>query len=160
MHALNIHRYLPSAALALALLIGPACQRGHEPGTEHRFASNRWMIETYSNESIEQAILVEQTLYPHHFVTGAPTLNSLGEHDLTILATYHREHPGTINIRQGEADDQLYEQRLAAVERHLSQAGVDTATVTLADDLPGGLGRPSYEPDEQALEGLEGLEDL
>lgn len=50
------------------------------------------MMESFSEESAHDAIIRRGTVFPYHFISGAPTLNELGEHDLDVLANHYKDH--------------------------------------------------------------------
>lgn len=102
--------------------------------------TNKRMIESLRQTSISSAIIVQRTLYPYHFVPGTTALNELGRHDLALIGEHLRRYPGAVNVRRGEASDELYASRVAAVRRVLTLAGVDDATLTTRDTHAGGTG--------------------
>ena len=104
---------------------------------------NAWLAASVTENAVNQAIIAQHTIYPYHFVASAAVLNELGQHDLQVLADHYAEHPGPLNIRQGNAPPNLYEARKTAVIDSLVKAGVDTSRVTIGDALPGGEGMPS-----------------
>ncbi|MEX2673789.1 MAG: hypothetical protein WD294_16945 [Phycisphaeraceae bacterium] len=105
-------------------------------------ATNRWAVETYSEDSAGLAIIRQRTVYPHHFVTDVSVLNELGAHELGILAPHLREHGGKLNVARGGADNDLYQRRLDSVQNYLLDAGLEEEQIALADELPGGEGLP------------------
>jgi hypothetical protein len=101
------------------------------------------LVNTLNNIQVENAIITQHTLYPYHFVTDGEGLNDLGQRDFAVLAKHFQEHPGVLNVRQGEASVKLYTARLAQVQSQLSAAGVDVSRMIISDGLPGGPGLPS-----------------
>jgi hypothetical protein len=101
------------------------------------------LARSVTENAVNQAIIAQHTVYPYHFVTSAAVLNELGQHDLQVLAAHYAEHPGQLNIRQGDAPPDLYEARRAVVMDSLVKAGVDVSRVAIGDGLPGGEGMPS-----------------
>jgi hypothetical protein len=98
------------------------------------------LVNSVNNLQVENAIVTQHTLYPYHFVTGGAGLNDLGQRDLMVLARHFKEHPGTLNVRQGETGPELYRARVAQVQSRLKEAGLDVGRVTIADGTPGGPG--------------------
>ncbi len=130
--------------LILPLFVALGC--AHEPETvDDTPALNRWMVETYQANAIENAILEDRTLYPYHFVSGSEQLNQLGSARLDVLGNHFirtgREHE--LNVRRGSTSDDLYHARRDAVVRRLGELGVEVSKVSLKDGLPGGDGAPS-----------------
>jgi len=101
------------------------------------------LIKAINNIGLENAIVVQHTLYPYHFVANGDGLNDLGRRDFGVLASHYKEHPGPLTIRQGDAPAELYERRVAHVSQRLQQAGVEVSRVGLSDGMPGGTGMPS-----------------
>jgi outer membrane protein OmpA-like peptidoglycan-associated protein len=56
-----------------------------------------------------------------------------------------RDYPVNLNVKQGDASDQLYDLRKKSVRSFLQAHGVDTDKLTLVDGLPGGDGIPSQQ---------------
>ncbi len=101
------------------------------------------LVNTINNIGVENAIIAQRTLYPYHFVADGEQLNELGQRDFGVLARHFKEHPGVLNVRQGQASPELYEARIAQVLSGLKQAGVETNRVSISDAMPGGSGMPS-----------------
>lgn len=110
---------------------------------EARAALNAWLVNTFEDAAIDNAIIVQYTLFPYHFVNNAAALNELGRHDLDVLAAHYKGHPGPLNVRQGGVPAELYEARVREVTWQLVMAGVDRDRITVADGLPGGDGMES-----------------
>ncbi len=87
------------------------------------------LVPTLNNIGVENAILAQHTLYPYHFVLDGAELNELGQRDFAVLARHFVEHPGLLNIRQGEGiAPELYKARVAYVTSRLKEAGVEPRT--------------------------------
>ena len=56
-----------------------------------------------------------------------------------------QRHAVELNVRQGQAPDDLYAGRLETVMRHLRQAGVAADRMKVGDELAGGDGMTSSE---------------
>ena len=106
--------------------------------TVDRPAINAGLLDSYNDIAIQNAIIAQHTLFPYHFVPNAAKLNSLGQKDLAILAKHFCENPGKLNVSQGDIESELYQERLNTVRTELTQAGVDTSRIALADGMPGG----------------------
>lgn len=106
-------------------------------------AGNRWMADHVRDAAVAGAILRQHTLYPYHFQDNTDQLNALGQRDLNVLVTHYRNAPGPINVRRGETPEALYDARVNAVRKHLTDAGLDTNRIALADADPGGSGMAS-----------------
>jgi hypothetical protein len=96
-----------------------------------------------NNESVDNGILAQHTLFPHHFVVNAARLNELGRRDLGVLARHFLTAPGEVNVRRGTVTAQLYEARVASVRQHMIEMGVDPERITISEGLPAGSGMRS-----------------
>ncbi len=105
--------------------------------------TNAWLVRSYSDDAIKNAIIVQHTLYPYHFVSGSAELNALGEHDLAILAGHFKKYAGTLNVRRGPETAELYAARLKAAIEGLQLAGIDENSISISDGMPGGEGMSS-----------------
>jgi hypothetical protein len=112
---------------------------------------NMWAGDHIRDASLREAVLSQRTLYPYHFVVGAAELNELGWRDMEMLAAHFALHGGELSVRRGDADEELYGERMRAVELALAAAGVEPGRVRLSDALPGGAGITA----ERMLEVLE-----
>ncbi len=129
---------LPCGALLLA---GCGGKRVHDDAPFG--SSGAAMVQMLNNESVDNGILAQHTLFPHHFVVNAAKLNELGRRDLGVLARHFVTAPGQVNVRRGTASATLYEARVATVRQRMVEAGVDPERITITSDLPGGSGMPS-----------------
>ena len=120
----------------MSILIAAAA--GCNPQPEDRRQQNIWLRESISDTAINQAIIAQYSLFPYHFISNSPMLNELGRHDLDVLASHFSQHPGDLNVRQGDVETALYEARVATVIDALAGAGVDRDRITVVDSLPGG----------------------
>ena len=94
------------------------------PQESYHGAKEMWVGDALRAASMHQAIIRQHTLYPYHFETGLPELNSLGRRDLEILADHFGEHGGQINLQRGDASFELYSARNQTVRTALAEAGV------------------------------------
>jgi hypothetical protein len=101
------------------------------------------LVKTINNIGVENAIISQHTLYCYHFTTDGAELNELGSRDLAVLARHFAKHAGTLNVQRGEADEKLYQARIASVMGGLKKAGVDADSMRLSDGMPGGDGMSS-----------------
>lgn len=132
-------------ACVLVSLALAACSsdRGAQGDYFTKSATNKWLIEHQLQQQIDQAVIAEHTLYPHHFEQGTSQLNELGLRDLALLADHLRAGAGRLNIRQSAAGQELYDARLQTVRDVLIASGVDESRLELADAQAGGPGLPS-----------------
>ncbi len=126
--------------LACVLLVGCEEQQAKKQ-TEKNLDVE--LVNTVNNIQVENAIIVQHTLYPYHFVTDGSSLNELGEKDLAVLAKHFKEYPGVLNVRKGDSSDELYKARIAQVQERLKEAGVPVDRMSICDGMPGGPGMPS-----------------
>ncbi|MFC1761634.1 hypothetical protein ACFL6U_06080 [Planctomycetota bacterium] len=109
------------------------------------------LVGMVNNIGVENAIIAQHTLYPYHFEPDGAKLNELGLSDLKVLTRHFREHSGTLNIRRGETNHEIYEARLLYVIDKLRTAGIEKERVEILDGMPGGSGMAS----EQVVKVLE-----
>ena len=107
-------------------------------------ADRRFAAEPFSDQA-RAGVVRQRTLFEHHFSPGSAALTSLGEQDLAYLADAMRIDGGTIAVRRGSADDQLYRARLESVRRTLASRGIVDDRIALSGGLPGGPGIASGE---------------
>ena len=128
-----------AAVVALWALAG--CELPQDaPASEEM---NRWIVESYGDDAIKNAIIAQHTLYPYHFIPNDALLSPLGEHDLRILTEHFRDHPGQLNVRRGNTDEALYQARVQTVVRLLKDDGAGAGKLVITDALPGGDGAPA-----------------
>lgn len=128
------------AVLALAALAG--CEPA--PGQPHgKSLVNEWLMRSYSEDAIKNAIIAQHTLYAYHFENNSASLNELGEHDVAILIAHFKENPGRLNVRWGEESRKLHSARVKTVVDALKKGAVEVAGVEFADAFPGGDGMAS-----------------
>ena len=104
---------------------------------------NQALVSNYNDAAVENALVAQHTVYPYWFVRNSAEPNELGRYQLDVLTEHYLKYPGQLNIWAGEADEELYERRVAYVRTHLSEAGVNLDKMELDDSLPGGKGVPS-----------------
>jgi len=122
------------------LIIG--CEEKVEKGPDKQQV-NTWLVNSYNNTAIENAIISQHTVFPYHFVNNAAQLNELGKRDVAILAGHFMKYAGDLNIRRSDTPADLYEARVNAVVERLQEAGVDIERMNIADGMPGGSGMAS-----------------
>jgi outer membrane protein OmpA-like peptidoglycan-associated protein len=62
---------------------------------EQQRLANEMLATAFTDESIENGIITERTIFPYHFVTNTGYLNELGERDLRVLARHFEKYPPT-----------------------------------------------------------------
>ena len=125
------------AIVALAALMG--CDVPPGSGQEQAL-QNTWLVQSYGDDAIKNAIIAQHTLYPYHFVRNSPVLNPVGKHDLTILAAHFQKYPGELNLARGDARLDVYLARVKTMAAYLKRSHVDPDRIAIADGLPGGDG--------------------
>jgi len=118
------------------------CEESVEQGPDKHLVNN-WLINSYSDTAIENAIISQHTVFPYHFVKNAAQLNELGKRDVAVLAGHFMKYAGDLNIRRHDTPADLYEARVNAVVERLQEAGVDIERMNIADGMPGGSGMAS-----------------
>ena len=99
-----------------------------------------WLARTIRDEGIRNAVIAQRTLFPYHFIVESAELNELGKLDLAVLVRHYRDHPGTLNVRRGDAADDLYDSRVKGIRDLLARSGLNTEAIKIADGLAGGEG--------------------
>jgi len=103
-------------------------------------------VRAIQDTAINNAIVNQHTLFPYHFVTGGATLNDLGKRDLGVLLAHCQSLAPTppnafaVSVRRGNADNGLYDARVAAVKSALKDGGLEDGRLQITDGLPGGPG--------------------
>lgn len=135
---------IPTLLLGACLLVSVGCSNPQPAyvGQDER-PLNEAMIRSYKSSSVNQAIVRQQTLYSYHFVAGSADLSQVGTRDVEVLADHYRDHPGTLNLRRGDANEDLYNRRIQTVTNALAAVGVYGSRVAISDGLPGGDGTDS-----------------
>jgi hypothetical protein len=132
------------SVIAAATTLGCQQEKSESPPPfQERQAMNRWAIQGYTDQSINNAIIAQHTVFPYHFAADSAELTELGKRDLDVLASHFKDYPGQLNVSQGATSDLLYQQRLAAVQDALVQAGVDSSRMSFGDEPAGGPGMVS-----------------
>jgi hypothetical protein len=129
--------------LLLFCVLTFGCQEENVSETPDERVMNTKLMTTYSNTQIQNAIISEHTLYPHHFVKNGAQLNELGERDLAVLSGNFAMNGGHLNVRKLDASDKLYQARVSVVRQKLEDNGIDTNRLSISDGMPGGSGMPS-----------------
>ncbi len=129
--------------IVLAILAAMAGCDGDTGVANDNSATNAWLVRSYSDDAIKNAIIVQHTLYPYHFIDDSAELNALGKHDLAVLAEHFNKYAGRLNIRRGSESAELYAVRLEAIVETLKQGGVVDKPISISDGLPGGEGMGS-----------------
>ena len=136
--------FVVELALLCVLLCG--CNNTQkEPVKVNEGQMNAGLITAYNDTAMENAIIVQHSLYPYHFVNNSEKLNDLGRRDLSILARHFKEYPGQLNISGEGAGENLYQARLVYVADLLKKDGIDVSKVAISDRLPGGDGMNSVD---------------
>ena len=129
-----------AVGLACSLLSG--CKEDARTAADQRM--DKELVRTLNNVGVENAIITQHTLYPYHFVPDGDQLNELGQRDFAVLARHFTEHPGLLNVHQGEGiSAELYKARVAFVTSRLKEAGIEPGRVNVTDGMPGGPGMPA-----------------
>ena len=145
-----MNRVLSATLVTLASLAAVGCQSGSaqmdgmEWNDQARRDTNAWMVRTYQGQQVENAVTRQHTIWSHHFVQGTDSLTPRAERDLGILRDHYLRHDGgVLTVRQGEADDELFTERLTVIKDWLEDEGVRMAGVTVEHNLFTGEGKRS-----------------
>ncbi len=136
----------PSAIIVVTILmLAVGCESGNFDQEYGNHETEAWLVKSYNDVAIENAIIRQHTILPYHFIRNSDELNELGNRDLTVLAAHYSKHPGRLNVRKGDVSLELYESRVRTVLNQMSKSGVKTQKINVADGLPGGEGLASHE---------------
>ena len=128
------------AVTAAILVFAVGCPQENPTPQQQRAEVNAWLVESFRDAAIENAIVREHTIYPYQFIQNSVELNELGQRDVRILAEHFKDNPGQLNIRKSDTPAKLYQDRVQKVLSLLVDAGVDKNRIQVGDDLPGGDG--------------------
>ncbi|MEX0655100.1 MAG: hypothetical protein WD534_03965 [Phycisphaeraceae bacterium] len=142
--------------LGLPVIVGCHQQPHVQPlGSDRYGAANETMMRMTFDQQVQNAIVTERTVYPHHFAADSPRLNALGQRQVAVLAAAFRDRPAEglsrMNLSRGEAPDALYRARVQQVHAALAQHGVEPGRIEIVDEVPGGSGIEA----ERAADALE-----
>jgi len=93
--------------LSLATLCGCESPSNTLRSNQLKGSHNMWVGGELSDRSVQNAITAERCVFEHHFVPGTAELNPLGLRDLELLADHFREYGGDLDVRRGQADEDL-----------------------------------------------------
>jgi hypothetical protein len=135
-----VHPLVPLCLLGATTLAG--CDRAYRTREidDEMPAANVWMVRTLSDESVENAVIAQHTIYPYHFVRDSAELTAVGQRDARVLGRHFARHPGELSMQRGDAPDELYQRRTASVMEALQREGVNPETIRRGGGMPGGDG--------------------
>jgi len=114
-------------------------EKAKEPEVD-QLAADKWFVTSAQDTAVKNGIIAQHTIFPYHFAADSAQLNDLGMKELTILADHFKANAGHLNVKQGDASDELYKARLATINSELRHAGVVPEHVVIADNFAGGEG--------------------
>jgi len=137
--------FLISGVAALALLGGCHNDKHETTSKEEvdQIAADKWFVTSAQDTAVKNGIIAQHTIYAYHFVPDSAQLNDLGVKELMILSDHFKANSGQLNVRQGDASEELYKARLQTINAELRHAGVVPEHVVIADNFPGGKGMRS-----------------
>ena len=97
---------------------------------------NRMLVRWTMAENVYNGIAAERAIYSKDFDPGTAVLNRLGVLRAQTLADALRDSTAPIAVLRGDAPDELYDARIAAVRQELITAGLKAEQITLAKDVP------------------------
>lgn len=89
---------------------------------------------------VDNALLADMTVSDMHFLPHRAQLSDLGMERLNRLASLIEAYGGTIRFNSDLEDRALIDQRLTTVCEYLAEAGMDTTSEIVKEDMPGGRG--------------------
>lgn len=108
----------------------PLTGQAIDPGALHR----------YYRPMAMNAVMHDMSVADIHFVPHTSELNGLGVIRLADLAFILDRFGGTVRYETFEKDRYRISARLASVERHLTELGIDMTNVKVASLISGGRG--------------------
>jgi hypothetical protein len=138
---------LPILTLCLGMAVA-GCTTPKDGGEAPRGAENLWAMESIIAAEVNRAIIRQSSLFPYHYIDGSDELNPLGRRDLNVLTDHYQRaiglhKPCQLRIRQGGADEDLYQARIETVLESLLDAGILREDITVTQNLAGGPGMSS-----------------
>jgi hypothetical protein len=136
--------------LLLAGLAGLMCLGCNEPkerlnapphGTAHDVSDLQAPL-VYMTDN---ALLADMTISDMHFLPHRRQLSDLGQQRLSRLISLIQTYGGTIRLSSDVDDAELLSSRAEEVREQLTQAGVDTSSEVLREDISGGRGMDASE---------------
>jgi hypothetical protein len=109
----------------------------------------------------DNAMLEMMTVSDMHFLPERSILTGLGQQRLSRLASLMQAYGGMIRFNTDLQDKDLIAARMDTIVDFLAEAGIDTTTEVVVQDIPGGRGMPAseailirakegtYQPDQQ-----------
>jgi len=110
------------------------------PLSDHHAEMNSTALQLQNHLAEEAAVIRQHTIFPYHFLADSAELNSLGLRDLEVLTRHRARFPGPLNLRRGDASEELYARRMQTLLDHLIAAGLPQDGIQISDSLPGGDG--------------------
>ena len=146
-HRRPCHARCAVAALLVSALAAPGCSSQPKPEPDRRDLSDdkqyeldQQLVRDPFNDQTRLGVIRQRSMGEEHFLPGSSSLSPLGRRDLTILAEALRDDGGSISVRRGQADDALYDARIAEVRRRLEATGIARARIVLNQAPAGGTG--------------------
>lgn len=146
--SVSARRVVRIATVLSALLAAAGCASRPKPAAqaprEPEQLTDMRIVDAIGDSGVRAAIVTQHTLFPYHFGAGSFHLNELGEDDLAVLISNLRTlNGGELNVRRGDASDELYTARVHFVEEQLRLAGIDLSQVKISDGVAAGTGMAS-----------------
>jgi hypothetical protein len=113
---------------------GPKTPAYYDP-TPDSAENNRLLIRMALEENVYNGVANERAIYPKDFRPGTAELNPLGNRHVDILIDSSRGARGEITILRGDERDDVYADRIAAVQHALTDAGIKDVTVARGDHV-------------------------
>jgi len=131
--------YVTIAITTFFFVLIAGCSENMEKSLDKQIINSQ-LINPYNDIPVQNSIISQHTLFPYHFVKNGEELNELGNKDLNVLIKHFLQHPGKLNVRRGDAPQDLYQGRINFVLRQLKEAGVKDDQISISDGMAGGSG--------------------
>lgn len=129
------------ALMLTAIVVG--CDNKDPYVDENARLMDQVMVDVNRTQPIDQAVIVQHTLYPYHFFEGKDVLNDVGCRDLRLIADYYRESGVPLNVQRGGVSQELYDARVRSVAKFIADCGIADNRIQIVEGRPGGAGMAS-----------------
>lgn len=125
-----------------AMLTCGGCQRPQARlnAPPHGQTTNTSNMSATMEAMIDNGLLENMVITDLHFIPHRALLNGLGEQRLSRMALLMQEYGGQIRFSTNNQDEELVNQRVAVIKDFLAEAGLDTTSEVVKQDVAGGAG--------------------
>ena len=125
----RIYGLVGVVVLSVLVGCGQPSERLNAPPQGHAEHQNE--MQAFFTSMTDNAALLDMSVSDAHFIPGTAELNSLGETKLDRIVEVTDQRGGQVCYSARITDEQLIEDRLAAVRSYLHEGGLDLDKVTV-----------------------------